>query len=160
MKGPGFWKHGGYPRGIRPAACQVQTIDCPERKEQVRFTDCLECEKFQVWHEKDGTLKRCHHEYLDLKKRGYYDGTWDDHPENFLPDEFARLQERKRLNEELNREFESERSELKRRAEEIAEDPSYFYDAFGRGEESGKASEEDLEEQEDLSDEEDEEEDF
>lgn len=143
MKGPGFWKHGGMVRPgflnkrctgrSRPAAvCQPCPIDCPERKEQVHFVDCLECEKFQVWHSMDGDMKSCWYEFKDLKSRGHYDGTWDDHPENFDPETFAEIQERKRLNAEVNRELESEFAEFKSRAEELAVDSrtSNYYEYY------------------------------
>ncbi len=107
----------------RPSVvCNPGKVDCPEQKKEVRFTECMECEKFKVWHEKDGDVKRCWYEYKDLKSRGFYDGTWDDHPENFDPDTFAQIQERKRLNREVNRELESERFELREKAEELAEE--------------------------------------
>ena len=124
--------HKYYTGRYRPArVCHPGEVDCPERKEHVPFVECVECEKFQIFHEKDGEMKRCYYEFKDLKSRGFYDGTWDDHPENFDPETFARIQEQKRVNEEVNREMESERSELKRRAEEIAEEPYYYYEDFG-----------------------------
>lgn len=137
MKGLGFWKHGGYggmgflykyyTGTYRPArVCNPWEINCPERKEQVYFRECLECEKFQVWNDQDGELRRCYHEYLELKSRGHYDGTWDDHPENFDPETFESIQERKRLNEEINREMELERAELGKRVEELSEYSSPF----------------------------------
>lgn len=143
MPGDGYWKHGGY-RGLgflykryigryRPAwICHPGYVDCPEQGGKVHFRECVQCEKFQVWDEKDQALKRCWHEFKDLKSRGFYDGTWDDHPENFDPDTFARIQERKRINEEANREFELERAELARRAEELKEKfpPSYFCEYY------------------------------
>lgn len=138
MKGPGFFKHGGfgkigflnkqYTGNYRPSiVCQPGYVDCPELKKKVHFTECLECDKFQVWHEKDGEMKRCYHEFKDLESRGFYDGTWDDHPENFDPDTFAEIQERKCLNEEVNRELEQEFAEYESKAEELKEDPSYYY---------------------------------
>ena len=146
MPGPGFWKRGGlgragflnrcYMGNYRPASvCQPRPIDCPERKEQVHFIDCLECEKFQVWNEQDGEMKRCYYEYKDLKSRGFYDGTWDDHPENFDPETFAEIQERKRLNAEVNRELESEFAEYESKAKELAEDPSYYFGDYWKFEE-------------------------
>ena len=141
MPGDGFWKHGGFGkmgflhknytgRFVPAAACHTRKIDCPERKEEVDFLDCLECGKFKVWHPLDGELKRCWHEFKDLEERGAYDGTWDEHPENFDPETFARLQERKRLNEEINRELESEMALLERKDEDV---PAH-YDPYGRDE--------------------------
>lgn len=155
MPGPGFWKHGGF--GRAGFVCQPRMIDCPERKEQVHFIDCLECGKFRVWHAKDDDMKRCWYEYKDLKSRGYYDGTWDDHPENFDPETFAEIQERKRLNAEVNRELESEFAEFRSKAAELEEDPSYYYGEYWtyREEEGEQDSEEEDEDQD-----EDEEEDF
>lgn len=130
MSGMGFWKHGGYggtgflhkkyTGTSRPSiVCDPGMVDCPERKEKVHSRDCVECEKFQVWHEKDEDFKRCFHEFKDLESRGHYDGTWNDHPENFDPETFRRIQEEKRLNEEVNREMELERQELRSQAEEL-----------------------------------------
>ena len=105
----------------RPSiVCNPGKVDCPEQKKEVRLTECMECGKFKVWHEKDGDVKRCWYEFKDLKSRGFYDGTWDDHPENFDPDTFAKIQERKRLNREVNRELESERLELREKAEQLS----------------------------------------
>lgn len=128
MKGPGFWKHGGawgggfrhkhYTGSKREPAAPI--VDCPECEGgQVCFTECVRCEKFQHWHEKDDGLRRCEHEFLDLESRGYYDGTFDDHPENFDPETFERIQERKRRNEEFFKNMESEREEMERMAEEL-----------------------------------------
>jgi len=157
MKGPGFLKHGGFGRSgflnkyytgkYRPAVvCHTGEVDCPERKQKVHFSECLECEKFRVWHSLDGGLKRCFYEYKDLKSRGFYDGTWDDHPENFDPETFASIQERKRLNEEVNRELEQEFAEFESKTEELAEYPSYYYGDFWMEEDAEDQSEEDDEE--------------
>ena len=87
----------------------------------VSFSDCLKCSNFQDWEQK-GEGKMCHHEYKDRKSRGYYDGTWEDHPENFEPETFKRIQEEKRLNEQINRKMDNEREELQKMAENLAKD--------------------------------------
>jgi hypothetical protein len=124
---------------MRPAVCSPGMVDCKERKQQVHFHECLECGNFRVWHAKDDGLKRCYHEFKDLESRGFYDGTWDDHPENFDPETFESIQEQKRLNERLNREMELERAELDERAEELANDRSpedyYGYEFYESDEE-------------------------
>jgi hypothetical protein len=134
------------------------SVDCPECNEQVCFGQCLRCEKFQVWDEKDEGLKRCHHEYLDLESRGYYDGSWDDHPENFDPETFERIQEQKQRNEEFYRNMESEREELERMAEELerreeeterkadSEYDEYLKDEYGEFEEEEEKADNDEDE--------------
>jgi hypothetical protein len=157
MRGMGFWKHGGYgglgflhkhyTGSYVPArAGFTRPVDCPERKEQVHFTECIECELFRVWDEQDGDLRRCYHEFRDLKSRGHYDGTWDDHPENFDPETFAEIQEKKRRNEEINREMKLERAELERRGEELVRNGSADeYDEFHQMEEVYELEEEEKE---------------
>lgn len=166
MKGPGFWKHGGawgggsfYKHhtgsGRGPAA---PNVDCPESGCEVCFSDCLRCENFQQWDERD-ELRRCYHKYMDLESRGYYDGTWDDHPENFDPETFERIQERKQRNEDFEREMELERKdeEFERRAEEIerkadAEYEEYLKDKYGEYEDERDHEEEEREKDEDEDD--------
>lgn len=169
MRGMGFWKHGGYgglgflhrhyTGSYVPArAGFTRPVDCPERKEQVHFLECVGCELFRVWDEQDGDLRRCYHEFRDLKSRGYYDNTWDDHPENFDPETFAEIQEKKRRNEEINREMELERAELERRAEELEKNSDSYYEYFKNkygeyeegeddGEEDGDHEDDDYEEE-------------
>jgi len=103
-------------RGFRP---YVPQVDCPERGIKVWFDECVRCEKFALWHEKD-EIRRCWHEFKALEARGYYDGTWDEHPENFDPDTFAQLQEEKRNRERVLAEMEAEKAELAHLAEELA----------------------------------------
>jgi hypothetical protein len=164
MKGPGFWKHGGafggvsfhknYTRSSRgPAA---PTVDCPESGCEVCFSDCLHCANFQKWDERD-ELRRCYHEYIELDSRGYYDGTWDDHTENFDPETFERIQERKQSNEAFERQFELEREELDRMAEELEREEEemrrsidsdydeYIKDEYGDHEDEGDHEEEEEE---------------
>lgn len=158
MSGRGFRRHGGfrrkslssrhYPGRYGPKiACHPGYVDCPERETKVHFRECLECENFKVWHEKDQGLKRCWHEYKDLESRGRYDGTWDDHPENFDPETFTRLQEKKHINEEVNREMELERAELDRKAEELLQDPTYYYGDLWKMDEGEEEDEDDDEEE-------------
>jgi hypothetical protein len=87
-------------------------VFCPEAGREIAFAFCLECPEFRVWSAQDGDFGRCRHEYLSLQARGYYDGTWDDHPENFDPETFERIQERKRLNEEFARDFDQEKVKM------------------------------------------------
>lgn len=103
-------------RGFRP---YVPQVDCPERGAKVWFDECVRCEKFALWHSKD-EIQRCWHEFKALEARGYYDGTWQDHPENYDPETFAQLREEKRNRERVLREMEAERAELARLAEELA----------------------------------------
>ncbi len=136
---PGSWRDGGGFRGMGflqkyytsryrpPKACSAGMVDCSERKEKVHFIGCLKCERFQVWNANDGDFKRCYHEFRDLSSRGFYDGTWDNHPENFDPESFERIQEQKRRNEEINREMELERAELEKKAELAKERSPYDY---------------------------------
>lgn len=117
---------------LRPGkSARPAEVDCPEKGGSVCFSACAGCEKFRVWHEQDEGLRRCYHEYKDLESRGYYDGTWDDHPENFDEETFERIQERKRLNEEVNRELEQERADLGMNAEELEENTKHEED-YGR----------------------------
>ncbi len=92
---------------------------CPEQDREVPYIDCLKCERFAVWHPKDEGFRRCWYKFKDLESRGYFDDTWDDHPENFDPETFARLQEEKRHREEVWREMEAEQAELARLADEL-----------------------------------------
>ena len=94
---------------------------CQEQGREVPYIDCLKCERFAVWHAKDESFRRCWHKFKDLESRGYYDDTWDDHPENFDPETFARLQEEKRHREDVLREMEADKAELARLAEELAQ---------------------------------------
>lgn len=97
-------------------------VFCPPQGREISFAYCLECPEYRVWHAKDGGFRRCRHEYADLASRGYYDGTWDDHPENFDPETFAEIQARKRINEEFLRDFEREKAEMERLAEALEQD--------------------------------------
>jgi len=92
---------------------------CAEAGEEIAFIDCLTCSKFAVWKPQDGDLKRCFYEFKNLASRGYYDGTWDDHPENFDPETFAEIQARKKLNAEFEADFEREKRELACLADEL-----------------------------------------
>lgn len=164
MKGPGFWKHGGAwgggsfhknytGSGRGPAA---PSVDCPESGCEVCFSDCLRCANFQKWDERD-ELRRCYHEYMDLESRGYYDGTWEDHPENFDPETFERIQERKQRNEAFFQEMESEREKLDKMAEELEREEEemrrsidsdydeYLKDEYGDQEDEGENEEEERE---------------
>lgn len=96
------------------------SADCPEAGKTISFENCLACPKFAVWNPQD-EIRRCWHEFKNLESRGYYDGTWQDHPENYDHETFKEIQERKRLNEEFLKEFEQEKVELARLAEELAE---------------------------------------
>ena len=176
MKGPGFWKHGGawgggslhkhYTGSNRESAAPL--VDCAECGCQVCLSTCLECPQYQVWEEKDDKLRRCYHEYIDLESRGYYDGTWDDHPENFSdPDDFERIQERKKRNEEINREMELEREELERMAEELKKEEEEMrrsidsdYDEYLKNEYDEEEEEEDGENEEGEKDEDENEDDY
>ena len=125
MRVPYFGRHAFlYAKNTarrRPArVCAPPTRECPELGREAFVFECLECEKYSVWHEKDG-FRRCYYEFRELESRGFYDGTWDDHPENFDPETFARIQERKRRNEEINRELETEWEALERKAKELGE---------------------------------------
>lgn len=138
-----------------------KSVDCPESGCEVCFSDCLRCTNFQQWHEKDDGLRRCYHEYLDLDSRGYYDGTWDDHPENFDPETFERIQERKQRNEAFFQEMESEREKLDKMAEELEREEKeirrsidsdydeYLKDEYGDHEDEGEHEEEEEEKDED-----------
>ena len=139
----------------RPArVCTPPARECPELGREAFVFECLECEKYAIWHEKD-EYRTCYYEFKELESRGHYDGTWDDHPENFDPETFARIQEQKRWNEQVNMELETEWQDLERRAEELAEKDSHVNGDRGIG--NGKEPEE---EEEPDHDEEDEEEDF
>ena len=152
----------------RPAkVCTPPVRDCPDLGREAYVFECLECEKYKVWHEKDG-FKRCYYEFKELETRGFYDGSWDSHPENFDPETFERIREQQRRNEQINREFEIERDELGKRAEELEEKfPASYFSKYGgpdpdEGEDEGGDDlvEEDEEDEEpDLPDDEDEEED-
>lgn len=123
-----------YKCGVRSRiprrACYTRPVDCPELGEQVSFVTCLRCDKHRIWDPKD-EIKRCYWEYKDLKSRGFYDGTWDDHPENFDSETFQRIQEQKRLYQSINQEMEQERTELQSRAEELQKEDSARQDEFG-----------------------------
>jgi hypothetical protein len=95
------------------------SVDCPEAGETISFENCLTCPKYALWNAQD-EIRRCWHEFKDLESRGYYDGTWDDHPENYDAETFERIQETKRLNEEFAADFEREKAEMARLAEELA----------------------------------------
>ena len=86
-------------------------VFCPDVDKEIAFAVCLECPKFRVWNAQD-EIRRCWHEYKDLEARGYYDGTWDEHPENFDAQTFAEIQERKRVNEEFARDFELDKAKM------------------------------------------------
>lgn len=157
MRGPKFGKGSAYwqtaflnkcytGKYIPSIVCQAGEVHCPDKKEQVHFSECVQCEKFQVWHEKDGEFRRCHHEFLEMESRGFYDGTWNDHPENFAPDAFAKIQKSKQLNEEINREMEVERNELEWRSEEL-EKNSESLDEYFKNKYGGYDEEDDFEEE-------------
>jgi len=107
-------------------------VFCPEAGREIAFAFCQECPEFRVWDAQDGDFRRCRHEYLSLEAKGYYDGTWDDHPENFDPETFERLQEEKRTRERVLREMEAEKNELVRMAEALEKEfpPSCSSDRF------------------------------
>lgn len=96
---------------------ETNPVNCPESGGQVGFRTCVQCSNFQEWHEKDGG-PRCYHEYKDLESRGYYDGTWEDHPENYTCEEWQQYQEEKRNIERINKEMEKDREEMKKLAKE------------------------------------------
>ena len=97
------------------------SAECPEAGKTISFENCLSCPKYALWNAQD-EIRRCWHEFKDLESRGYYDGTWDDHPENFAnePEVFEEIQARKRLNEEFAVNFEREKPELERMAKDLA----------------------------------------
>jgi len=97
-------------------------VFCQAQGKEIAFAFCLECPGFRVWNAKDGDFRRCRHEYLALEAKGYYDGTWDQHPENFDPETFAEIKERKRANEQFARDFEREKTEMERQAEALEQD--------------------------------------
>lgn len=172
MPGPGFWKHGGYggmgflhkygeASSIPAKAGYVKPIDCPERKQQVHFIDCLECEKFRVWHPADGDMKRCWYEFKDLKSEGLYND--EEYLKNADYEPWKKVQEQIKFNEEVNRELESERIELERRAEELASSrrSSGVYEYYWEHESEEEDSEDsEDDEKPDQSEDEDDEEDF
>jgi hypothetical protein len=94
-------------------------VFCPEAAREIAFAHCLECPEFRVWNARDGDFRRCRQEYLALQAKGYYDGTWAEHPENFDPETFAEIQERKRVNEQFAQDFEREKAEMARLAEAL-----------------------------------------
>jgi len=130
---------------------------CPEAGKEIAFINCLTCAKFAVWNAQDGDLKRCFYEFKNLASRGYYDGTWDDHPENFDSETFAEIQARKKLNAEFAADFEREKRELARLADELARnsyDDSFddFYwlnDDYKDEDEKGEEDEESAKDDED-----------
>jgi hypothetical protein len=105
-----------FSRGSKPLP-ETNPVDCPESGCQVCFGTCCQCEQFGIWHEKDEG-PRCYHEYKDLESRGHYDGTWEDHPENYTREEWQRYQEEKRNIERINKEMEKDREEMKKLAKE------------------------------------------
>jgi hypothetical protein len=115
------WSHLNVGAGPPRRPFYPGSADCPEAGKTISFEKCLSCPKHAVWHPSDGDLKRCWHEFKSLESRGYYDGTWNDHPENFDPETFAEIQERKRLNEEVRRQMEQEKPELERMARKLEE---------------------------------------
>ncbi len=94
------------------------SADCPEAGATISFENCLRCPKYAVWSPLD-QIRRCWHEFKDLESRGYYDGMWEDHPENYDPETFERIQETKRLNAEFAADFERDKAEMARLAEEF-----------------------------------------
>lgn len=137
------------------------SADCPEAGKTISFENCLACPKFAVWHEQDGDFKRCWYEFKSLESRGYYDGTWNDHPENFAnePEVFEKIQARKRLNEEFAADFEREKAELARLAEELAQkssddrsDDFYWLNDDYDGDEEDEEAKDDLAEEEEDDD--------
>jgi hypothetical protein len=103
-------------------------VFCPEAGREIAFAVCLECPKFRVWNAQDGDFKRCWTSFKALEARGYYDGTWDDHPENFDPQSFAEIQERKKINAEFAEDFERDKAEMAELAKALGKEfpPSYF----------------------------------
>lgn len=84
-------------------------VHCQELDEEVDLRDCFKCDLYGRWAEEYGdTLELCRHEFEDRQSRGYYDGTWDEHPENFEPGEWENLQERKKLSEDAIAKTEAE----------------------------------------------------
>jgi len=137
--------------GLRPRGpFYPGSVDCPEAGETISFAACLSCPKYAEWHAQDDGLKRCWFEFKDLASRGYYDGTWDEHPENFDAKTFAEIQEQKRLNEEVRGQMEAEKPELERMARELEGKfpPSFFSEYYGLDDE-----EDDDEEKDDRADE-------
>jgi hypothetical protein len=96
-------------------------VDCPEAGATISFENCLRCPKYAVWNVQDGEFKRCWHEYKALEERGYYDEEkWMSHLETTDPETFERIQEEKRINAEFAADFEREKAEMARLAEELA----------------------------------------
>jgi len=117
--------------------CTPPARDCPDLGREAYVFECLECGKYKVWHERDG-FKRCYYEFKELESKGFYDGTWDSHPENFLREDFERLQEQRRTNEQVNREFEIERPGLEKRAEELEEKfPESYFSKYNEPDQDG-----------------------
>jgi len=113
----------------RPARVLIPPVMyCPDLGREAYVFECLECEKYRVWNESEG-IRMCYYEFREWESRGLYDGTWDDHPENFDPETFERIQEQRRRNKEINRELELEWEELERKAAELEEGGFEDYEA-------------------------------
>jgi hypothetical protein len=110
-------------------------VHCPEAGHEIAFAHCLGCERFAVWNAQD-EIRRCWHEYKDLEARGYYDGTWDEHPENFDAQTFAGIQERKKINAEFAGDFELDKAKMAELARALEDDEE-------EGDESAPANEDD-----------------
>jgi len=108
------------PRDIPASEDSSYAQYCPDLQKTISRAGCLDCDKFQIWHERDET-KRCWHEFQDLKSRGYYDGTWDFHPENFEPDEWEELERQREINEESRRKSEEDWQRLEQKRQKIRE---------------------------------------
>jgi len=130
FRNPVFNRFGGIrrvpslqmPRPLFRGRLPCPPVFCPEAEREIAFTYCLKCPKFRVWNAQDGDYKRCWHEFKDLESRGHYDGTWEDHPENFDPETFARIQEEKRSNEQFALDLERERAEMERLAKALEDE--------------------------------------
>lgn len=124
---------------------------CAEAGKEIAFINCLTCEKYAVWNAQDGELKRCWKKFKDLESRGYYDGTYDSHPENFDPETFAEIQARKKLNAEFLADFEREKPELAGMAEELEKKfpPSFYSEYYGLDDEGEDEEEDDLQDGDD-----------
>jgi uncharacterized coiled-coil protein SlyX len=108
------------PRDIPASEDSTNAKYCPELQKTISFAGCLGCERYQIWHERD-EAKTCWYEFQDLKSRGYYDGTWDFHPENFEPDEWEELERQRETNERVNREIDEDWERLEQRRQKIRE---------------------------------------
>ncbi len=82
-----------YTGTYRPGrVCNPGYEFCPDRGEEVHFSECLECDKFRVWHEMDGDFRRCWYEFKKLEKEGRYEPP-EKQQKRKAPEEFDWLQE-------------------------------------------------------------------